>query len=45
MYRSYTDRRKGGNEWGGGKMDVSLCGRKERKNVWMEVRKNQWGCG
>jgi hypothetical protein len=29
--RCYTDRRKGGNEWAGGKMDVSLCGRKERK--------------
>jgi hypothetical protein len=41
MYRCFTDRRKGGNEWAGGKMDVSLCGRKERKNVWMEVRKNQ----
>ena len=44
MYRCYTDRRKGGNEWVGGKMDVSLCG-KERKEESVDgsEEESMWG--
>jgi hypothetical protein len=37
VYGYCTDRRKDGEEWAGGEMDVSLCG----WNMWMEARKNQ----
>jgi hypothetical protein len=43
VYSCYADRRKDGNEWVGGKMGISLCGREEKRNVWVQVMKNQWG--